>query len=440
MHVRLFVVGMNHTTASVAMRQRLSFDAEAIPRALRRLGERYADAERAIVSTCNRVEVYVAAPAGSPCDAAAVRAFLERFHRIPAAQFERQLYSHDGPDAARHLFTVSAGLDSMVLGESDILAQVKHSYLVAFENGATGPVLNTLFQMAFHLAKHVHAETALGAGRASVARRAVELLAREASAAAAKRVLIVGAGQVAAQVLEGLRQHGADRLRVANRDPQRGRQLADRFGGRACDLADLPAQLEWADVVLTATASTRPLVTADALRAVLAARGERPLCILDLGVPRNVDPAVAALAGVRLWDIDALRATAAGDGGPVAEARAAAERLIDEHVAQFADWFAARGMGPVLAELTRRFEAYADAQLAWLAPKLQGATDADRRRIAQMVHRLTHQVLHHPLKQLKDEALADRGEDAAQLLRKLFGLNGPENGETGEMKTTDKHR
>lgn len=407
------------------MRERLSFDAEVVPHALRTFAERFADTECAILSTCNRVEVYVATPADSACRAEEVRHFLEGFHKIPAEQFASLLYIHEGSDAARHLFSVTAGMDSMVFGESEILAQVKNSYLSAFESGTTGPVFNTLFQMAFHLAKHIHTETGISTHPTSVASVAVRFL-RDGDRLVGKRVLIVGAGRVAAQTVERLRKNEAGDVVVINRDAGRAADLAARFGGTAAGLDTLADKIAWADIVVTSTASAEPLIVADMLAPILAKRAGRPLRIVDLGVPRDVAANVAKLPGVRLSNIDDLQQTADANAAHRGEDAQAADRLVDEHVEQFAAWFEARHLGPVLAELTEQLDAYAAEQLAWLDPKLKAATAGDRKRIAQMVHRLTHRILHHPLRILKDEALQSRGTSAARLLRKLFNLTGDE--------------
>src|SRR6266511_4168267 len=312
----VIAVGLNHRNASVELLERLSIDPERRSKALTVLLDRAHVKEGVILSTCNRVEVYAAIDRFHD-GGDAVRRFLTDFHGVHAGQLADYLYAYYGDRAAQHLFAVASGIDSMVVGEAQILGQVREAFQAAQTEGTVGPVLSGLFARAIKVGRRARSETAIGAGLASTLTVGLRVAEAQLGGVAGRRVLLVGAGRLARQAGRALRQAGAGELVVANRTAARGAALARELAGRAVPLDGVEDELAGADLVVAATAGSRPTVTSAAVAAALARRpSTRPLVILDLGVPRDVEPEVRHLPGVVLADLDGLRAVLETDEGP----------------------------------------------------------------------------------------------------------------------------
>ncbi len=336
--VQIALIGCSHRTAPVELRERIAFTPDQALRAADELRLSGTLEEAVVLSTCNRSELY-GVPRDADTDAqAAMESFLTNFHGIPASELDGRLFRQQNSEAVRHLFRVSAGLDSMLLGEAEILGQVRDAYGRALDHGSTGPVLNRLFQGALEVGKRVRTETEVGSRPMSVAWAGVKLAERVFGDLEGHEALILGAGAVAEQVVEHLRNRGIGRLRVVNRSRDRAEDLAQRMGGESVDWSHLEHALKSPDIIVTSVGGTEPVLSRALLDRVHSARGGRALFVVDLGVPRNVEPDAASLYNLYLYNIDDL--------GEIVEqnrkAREAevprAEALITEHIGKFETW------------------------------------------------------------------------------------------------------
>jgi len=323
MHV--VVVGLNHRTAPIDVRERLAFRAEAIPSVLAQLRRELGLTEAAILSTCNRVEVY-GAVAETADVVARLESFLSRHGAVDLEALRPRLYGFQEPQSILHLFRVASGLDSMVLGEGEIVHQVKHAYEMANRSGATGKALNGCFQRALNAAKAVRSQTALGQGATSIGSVSVELAEKIFGRLTGAVVVLVGAGKVGELTLERLNTRGIDAVRIVNRSAERAAALSGRYGAQALALSELPQQLLDADILITSTTAPRYLADRTMLSEAMRWRHQRPLCIVDLGVPRNVEPSCGSIENVYLFNVDDLQ-------GLVEQSRKAREEVAAEAAA-----------------------------------------------------------------------------------------------------------
>ncbi len=336
--MHIVVVGLNHKTAPIALRERLAFTREQLPQAFAHLRSTHGLREAAILSTCNRVEIYAcASQLNGTVDR--LQEFLRERGRLEPAACSEQLYSYTEPASIRHLFAVASGLDSMVLGEAEILCQVKHAYEWAHGEGATGKVLNVLFQRALNAAKAVRAQTAIGRGCTSIGSVAVELAEKIFGCLTAASVLLVGAGKVGELTLRRLAKRGVRDTRVMNRSLERALSLTAAYGAVGMSLERLPSQLREVDIVISSTSATSSILSRDRVASAMRERRQRPLCLIDLGVPRNVDPEVAQLENVYLFNVDDLQGLVAHSHQERQSAVEASQAILDEKVGQFLAWW-----------------------------------------------------------------------------------------------------
>ncbi|HVG95596.1 MAG TPA: glutamyl-tRNA reductase [Chloroflexota bacterium] len=416
------LVGLNHHTAPIAVREGLSVTGPRLRGALESMGSSKAVLlEGTILSTCNRLEAYAVAP-----DAArgrvALRQFLARLGETPAAALAPHLYCLEGRGAVQHLMRVAAGLDSLILGESQILGQVARAGDEAREAGTAGPVLSKLFMRAVHAGKRVRTETAIGRHTTSVSHAAVGLAKASAGDLSRARALVVGAGEMAGLAGRALREHGVLEIACLNRTAARAEALAHRLGGSAFAWEALPEALAWADVVISATGAPQAVIGVGDVAPGLARRGARPLWIVDVAVPRDVEVAVGDLPGLHRFDVDDLRSVL--DAG-LAERRAAApaaEEIVREEVAHFLRWAESRQVVPVIADLRRRAKQLADAEVVQALNQLESLDQRGQRVVTRLAHRIVNKLLHDPTEGLKLQA--SRGDTAlyAQAVRELFAL------------------
>lgn len=418
------VIGLNHRTMPLDLFERMTIDGARLPKALADLRSREHVGEVVVLSTCNRTEVYAIAERfhGAYAD---VRNFLAELAFVPPDEFADHLYVHYDAEAVRHLFSVAAGLDSAVIGEAEILGQVRGAWEEAGNEGTAGPVLNLLFRHALETGKRARTDTDIARGTASVSSAAVDMAAERLGDLAGKRVLIMGAGEMAEGMATALQGAGVADVRVANRTWRKARALADRIGGQAVRLSDLSGALLEVDVLLTSTGATVPVVEHDDFAPVMAERAARPLLIVDIAVPRDVDPTVRDLPGVTLLDINDLRRFAQAGIERRSHELAAVEAIIDEELARFRSAASARGAAPLVAAMHGWAEQVRAAELARFDARLDGLDARQREAVEALTKGLVAKLLHQPTVMLKDTAGSATGERLADAARQLFHLDDP---------------
>ncbi len=412
-------MGLNHKTAPVAVRERVAVSGAELAATLAELRRLPGVTEVALLSTCNRSEVYAVS---AEAEAVAPHVAAWFVQRGQGALAEGHLYRWQGPAAARHLFRVAAGLDSLVLGEPQVLGQVRDAFLLAQGAGTVGPVLSQLFRQALELGKRVRAETGLGEGAASVSYAAVVLARRIFGSLDGRQVLLIGAGKMGELALKNLLSQGAGMVWVANRTAERADALAARLGGRPLPLEAVPAFLEQVDIVLSSVAAPHPVITREQVRLALRRRRGRPLFFIDIAVPRSIEPAVHQLDGAFLYNVDDLEAVVAESLRQRAEHVAAAESLVEQGVAAFAAWLQSRRAGPVIARLRERAEAVRRQEVERLLRRLPGLSEAERALIQAMSQTLVNKLLHPPTVRVKERLEQGDGEAYLNALAELFDL------------------
>jgi len=416
--VGIVVVGMNHRTAPVELRERLAFDAEGTLRGLEELSHRTDSAEVVILSTCNRVEVIAFRDEDEGLIASAER-FLAEFHGVEPGAIAPHLYRLHGSDAVEHLFRVASSLDSMVPGESQILAQVKDAYLTSAQAGCTGKHLNVLFQWAFRVGKLVHTHTDIARRKVSVSSVAVDLAQEVLGDLSAASVLVLGAGETGKQTLRSLVESGVGKLLVANRTDTRARETAERFRGSVVPWEGLSDHLAEADIVISSTASRGFVLGREDVALASAARAGRPLVIIDIAVPRDVHPAVAQLDGVHLYDIDDLeRVVAQNVDGREREFQRSLE-LVEAEAGKFEKWFSRHETEEMIAVLLKRVRDASRAELEKLWAQHPDIDEEHRREIESTVRRLVNRIMHVPIETLKNEATSRDSADFGPIARAI---------------------
>ena len=415
----IVVIGLNHRKVPIELLERATVTAEALPKVLHDLCSRPNVSECVVLSTCNRTEVYALAERfhGAFQD---IRDFFCDLTRLAPEQLTDHLYSQHDTDAVAHLFAVAAGLDSAVLGESEILGQVKVAWEQAQREGAARSSLNLLFRHALETGKRVRTETAIGRSTASISYAAVEMATERLGSLADRRVLVIGAGEMGEGMAVALAGAAGDVV-IANRTHARAAALAERIGGRAVALAEVPHELARADVVLTSVGAGTVLLDRELVEAARADE-TRPLLVVDIAVPRDVDASVAQLPGVTLLDLDDLREWAARGRAERAAEADIVRHLVAEEVVRFGDVAAARQAAPLIAQLHDRAEHLRLAELARHRARLAGLDDKQWDAVEALTRGLIAKLLHEPVVRLKDDAGTPRGERNASVLRDLFDL------------------
>ncbi|HUB26040.1 MAG TPA: glutamyl-tRNA reductase [Tepidisphaeraceae bacterium] len=425
---RLALLGLNHTTAPLDVREKLALSAEQVAAAIGQFRGQCAESEIVLLSTCNRVELYTTRPPQGELAAESAWAdwlgrFLAAFRQTPLEVFQPFLYHKTAAAAAEHLFNVASSLDSMVLGETQILGQVRQAYETARQLGAAGPVLHPLFQRAAAVGKQVHTETPLAEGRLSVASVAVDYARRIFDTFADKSVLCVGAGKMSALVLRHLSELQPGRLIVCNRDVEKARALAATFHGVAHDLESLPDHLAAADIVVSGTGSPKPLMTRAMFETVMKRRRYKPVFVIDIALPRDVEPSVGEMDNVYLYNLDDLQHAVAATRGQRSLASEAAGKIVAEHLRQFTLAERAREMGPTIDNLYRRYHAVAQEELSRTLSKCVNVGPEEKAMLEECVRRLVNKVLHDPVRTLRQsDALHGDAERYVHALEKLFQL------------------
>ncbi|HEX6116340.1 MAG TPA: glutamyl-tRNA reductase, partial [Solirubrobacterales bacterium] len=418
----LIALGVSHRTAPLELRERLALTEG---RAVGVLGELVESAhvhEAAAISTCNRTELYLVAADAVEAESLAL-GVLAREADIRPTELVGSLYSHRATESARHLFRVAAGLDSMILGEAEIQGQVKRAYELALVEGATGPVLNRLFRGALATGKRARTETGVSERGLSIPSVAVELAQRVLGDLSNREVLLVGAGETAELTARALSARGVETVFIANRHHNRAIGLAQRFGGRAVRFDELPGRMEQADMFVSSTNSPHHIVEREELELVLGARDGRPLLMIDLAVPRDIEPTCREVAGVSVHDVDDVQTIAERNAsGRAAEARRA-ERLVESELGRFEGWIGSLQVVPTIAALRRRGDEVVSRVLAENERRWESLSDADRERVEALARAIASRMLHEPTLRLKRVAADDDSYAYVSALRALFGLD-----------------
>jgi glutamyl-tRNA reductase len=423
--MKLQMIGCSHHTASVEIRERLAFTPEQTREALQLLRQRFPDAESVLISTCNRVEVYTAAEQDGDCPTHhQVIDFLAEFHRLEPMEIFDALFERTGEDVVRHLFTVASSLDSMVVGEAQILSQVKQAYEMAISAQNAGTITNTVFQSAIRVAKRVANETAINQKRVSIPSIAVADFASQIfERFDDKQVLVIGAGEMGEETLRYLIDAGARKIAVINRHLSRAQRLAAEVGGVAHPWEELHNLLVDADLAIGTTGATEPIVTAAKYAEIEHRRHQRPLFMLDLAVPRDFDPAIGDFVGVYLYSIDDLQKACEANRRAREKEWPKAERIIEAETARFmADWHH-RATAPTIRRLKAQAECVKRDELERLLKRLTELDDRSRIEIERSFDRLVNKLLHPPLESLRDEAVGGTPNWLLDALKKLFQLS-----------------
>ena len=423
--VEVALIGCNHVSAPVELRERVAFTPEQALEAASELRRSGVIEEAVVVSTCNRSELYGVSAESSERLPQALMSYFGEFHKIALHELDGRVYRHVGRQAARHLFRVASGLDSMLLGEAEILGQVREAYNRALGSGSTGPVLNRLFQGALEVGKRVRSETEIGARPMSVAFAGVKLAERIFGDLKGRRAVIVGAGAVAEQVVEHLRLRGIGELRVVNRSFARAQELALRMGGAAMEWAALEKSLEQPDIIVTSVSGNEPVLTRAMLERAMPARAGRAVCVIDLGVPRNVEAQAEGIYNAYLFNIDHLGEIVEQNRNARESEIPRADAIVDEHVEKFLAWQTSLEGAGLVAALRARLNAERESLLAAHAASANGAGNAlaEQEHLERVTGELIERIVQLPEKRLRARRKLRRPLEGLAALRELFGLD-----------------
>ena len=404
------------------IREKLAFPEPSLPGALEQLVQRYGLHEAAILSTCNRSEIYVASEDAGGLEQA--RHFLADSHGVDAGALGPHFYELSDAGAVEHLFQVACGIDSLVLGESQILSQVRQALEAAQRNGAARLLINRLFQTSLHVGKRARTETDIGRGQLSVSTAAVELASQVFDSLEGRRALLLGAGEMGELTAQYLVDAGIERLWVANRTLSRAEDLARRFGGAALGMGEMVEKLETVDIVISSTAASGFILPEATVKKAMRRRRGRPLFLIDIAVPRDIDPAARELDNVFLFDVDDLEQVVAANRQERENEIAEVKGVIEEELRDFLHWFNALGAGPLIKDLRRHSDELRQAEMARWQAKLAHLSEEDRKTVEGILRGYANKMLHQPQTQIRGFANDDDGYTRLETVRRLFGLDG----------------
>ncbi len=432
--MHIVAVGLNHRMAPVEIRERLAFTDLSLEKALLEFvpngngrqqipdAHHPSVAEGTILSTCNRMEIYaLAKDVKSGCEA--IQRFISDFHQLPQQEFNDYLYAHSDGEAAAHLFAVASGIDSMIVGEPQILGQVRDAFEEAAAQGAAGRVLSALFRQAISVGKRARTETAISQKAVSVSYAAVELAKKIFGDLGSRQVLLIGAGEMSELTAKNLVDNGAEGIIVANRTYQRAAGLAERFGGRAIGLDRIDRALWTADIVVSSTGAPDFIVGPEMVREAMWMRRNRPLFIIDIAVPRDIDPAVQRLDNVYLYDIDDLQSVVEANIRERQKEVVQVEAIIQEELAKFMAWFRSLDVVPTITHLRQQTEEIRRAELAKAMRRLGGLSEREKNIVTAMSIGIVNKILHQPIVCLKRHANGQNGYLLTEAMCELFGLD-----------------
>jgi glutamyl-tRNA reductase len=437
----LLALGISHKTAPVALRERLAFTEQEASEFAKQLTASAEVREAVVISTCNRTEVYlvVGGAGGALVNAEGdVLGLLARRAGIRPTELAQEIYSPRNCDAARQLYRVTAGLESMVVGEAEIQGQVRRAHEAAMRAGSTGAFSNRLFAAALTTGKRVRTETEIGSSRVSVPSVAVDLALSVLGGLAERHVVILGAGETSELTARALADQGAGTIFVANRHADRALSLAQRFGGSVVGLDGLPDQLLHADIVLSSTSSPHPIVGREELELVMAERAGRPLLLIDIAVPRDIEGSCGELEGVSLYDIDDLQAVVARNLDTRASEIPRAQEIVEEEIQRFARWLGQLEVLPTVSALREHGNTLVEQVLAENAGRWESASPRDLARVEAIARAVMSRLLHEPTIRLRSLSEA-RGHSSLELVRELFGLRDDEVAGEAEAELAEVH-
>jgi len=417
--MKIVVIGLNHKTAPVEIREKLAFDPTQTSRALRELRKRFAQTEFVLLSTCNRVELYFAGESDEVTDEGAdadkLAEFLSEFHNVELEKFRRFLYAYEDEDAVRHLLTVASSLDSLVVGEAQIIGQVKESYKLACAAKATGKILNRLFHCAFATSKKVYTTTSISSGRVSVAGVAVELARQLFDDISSAKVVVIGAGDTGQLIVQHLLHEGVRDIAIVNRSYERGSKVAKQYGIIARKWKQLDESLIGANIVIASASVQDYLFTKDSFEDIANRRKEGALLIIDIAVPRNFEPAINELEGLYLYSIDDLAVVTEQNRMAREQDMTKGMEIVLENVTEFMEWSGAKDIGPMIGRMKEQFEQIAKNEMERFFVGIR--EDASCRVVLEaMVNRVVNKMLHCVIKNVNTMAKENGADEAARLV------------------------
>jgi glutamyl-tRNA reductase len=419
--MNIIVVGLSHKTAPVEIRERVAFPPTDMGRPLGEMRALPAVAEGIIVSTCNRVELYAGSHAPEAC-VGQLKAFLAAYHAIPPEQLEEHLYDYQGEDAIRHVFRVSSSLDSMVIGEPQILGQIKTAYGYATEHKTVGSVLNRFLHKAFSVAKRVRTETDIASNAVSVSFAAVELARKIFGSLDGKKVMLIGAGEMCELAARHFLNNGAASVMVTNRTLERAVKLAEEFQGQAVPFEEFPQRLHQVDIVLTSTGAPHFILGPEKMEEVIRQRKNKPMFLIDIAVPRDIDPKVNKIDNIYLYDVDDLQGVVQANLKERQKEAKKAEVIIDQEIGQFSRWLETRDVVPTIVALRKKFEDIRQGELRKTFSNLKDLGPKERQAIEALTAAIVNKMLHSPTSVLKLNQETASGSDYVDAVRTLFDL------------------
>src|SRR6266498_3772427 len=416
-------LGLNHTTAPLVLREKLALEEDVVRIALARLACGHVVTsltELVLLSTCNRIELYAAS---NQLAFAELEAFLSDITGVPMEQFRSNLYRFKDMEAVHHLFEVAAGLDSLVIGEPQILGQVTRSLELARGQNTAGAVLNRLFQAAIHAGKRTRTETAISRNPASISSLAASLSERVLHDISEAQIVILGAGEMAELAVEALRKRGAQKILVVNRTLERAHALAQRWNAHATTFENLQSALTSADILIASTGAPHTIISSEMVNESMKHRASRPLMLIDIAVPRDIDPDVANIPHVKLYDMDSLNAQLEHSLSERMAEVPQVKNILDEELQSFGEYLKSLDMLPLIADMRQNAEFIRQTELEKTLRHLPDLTDAERNHIEAMTQALVKKLLHAPTHRLREEAASPRASEYADVARKLFNLS-----------------
>lgn len=419
----ILIVGLSHKTAPVDIREKVSFDGEALNEGIRSVTGYPHINEALIVSTCNRVEVCsVVHKRDLPAARDEIARFLSDFHEVPRDKLDPHLYIREGEEAVRHVFRVSSSLDSMVVGEAQILGQVKEAFSCAARMQATGNILNRLMHKAFSVAKRVRSETRIATSAVSISFAAVELAKKIFGELEGKTVMLIGAGEMAELAARHLLGNGVQHIVVVNRTYENAVALAEDFRGTAAPYDELEQQMELADIVISSTGAPTTIISKKMVQEVIRKRRHQPMFFIDIAVPRDIDADVNEVANVYAYDIDDLENVVEANIKARSKEATRAEEIVQSEVEGFKDWMRSREVFPTIVTLREWAEDIRRAELEKSLKKMEHLSEADRKRIEAMTEAMLNKILHRPIAEMKRASHDKEGSEMMELVRRIFQL------------------
>ena len=417
----IILIGLNHNTASVELREKIAFSPSELQNALISVKKKEGIEEVLIISTCNRVEI-LAAVSDIKTALKSIEEFFSAKKDISEKKIEKFFYIYKNRQAVEHIFTVSAGLDSMVLGEPQILGQIKEAYGFAVERKTSGPILNRLIHKAFFTAKKIRTETGIGSHAVSISYAAVELAKKIFGKLEDKTLLLIGAGEMAELAVEHLKGNKVSDIYIANRTFKNGAELAKKFQGRALKLEEVAAALEIVDIVIASTAASEFIITAKEVKNIIRLRRNRPIFFIDIAAPRNIDPNINALANSYLYDIDDLSGVIEENKELRNKEAVKARRIVEEAVITFFNWYDSLDINKIISDLKSKLEAIGEAELKRTLPSLD-ISDKEREALSVMTASFINKVLYDPILFLKSSGCKKDKIAYLDFVKKIFHLD-----------------